>query len=109
MADPDWGVAPEAGEDAVFLSIEVTPGADRTQFPTGFNAWRGRLTARVAAPALAGRANEAVLAAVADFFRVPAARVHLVAGAASRQKRLRIDGLDAANASRRLREVLDGS
>jgi uncharacterized protein (TIGR00251 family) len=54
------------------------------------------LKVRVAAPAVDGKANAAVVAAVADALVVPARAVRLVAGAASRTKTLTVEGADAA-------------
>ena len=47
----------------------------------------------VAAPPEDGRANEAVVRVLADFFGVHRSQVALVSGASSRNKRFRIAGL----------------
>ncbi len=48
---------------------------------------------RLAAPAVDGRANAALLLALAKILDVPKASVELVAGATSRSKRVRVTGL----------------
>ena len=54
------------------------------------------LKVRVTAPAVDGKANAAVTAAVAGALGLPASAVRLVAGARSRTKTLAVDGADDA-------------
>jgi len=54
----------------------------------------GILRARVAAPAIEGAANQALLRLLADELEVPRRNVRLVAGAASRTKLVVIDDID---------------
>ena len=53
------------------------------------------LRARVAAPAIEGAANQALLRLLADELDIPKRDVRLVAGAASRTKLIVIEGVDA--------------
>jgi uncharacterized protein (TIGR00251 family) len=99
-----------AWEDAVHeaaggcsLDVEVTPGARSSAFPSGHNAWRGRLEARVRAPPEGGQANEELCALVADALGVPRPAVRMGAGATSRRKTLLVAGCRADEARRRLR------
>ena len=62
------------------------------------------LVVTVAAPAVDGKANEAVRRAVADAFGVRVRDVTVVSGERSRDKVLEIDGADAA----RLTTLLGG-
>jgi uncharacterized protein len=55
----------------------------------------GILRARVAAPAIEGAANQALLRLLADELDIPKRDVRLIAGAASRTKLIVIDGVDA--------------
>jgi len=71
---------------------------------TSFEADRRALVVVVAAPAVDGKANEAVRRAVAEAFGVRARDVTVVSGERSRDKVLEIDGADAA----RLAELLNG-
>lgn len=88
---PSWFRRTEAG--LLVLSIHAQPGARRTDAagPHG-NA----LKIRVAAPALEDRANEALIAFLAERFQVPKRQVTLVAGAKSREKRFEIAGSNVA-------------
>lgn len=63
----------------------------------------GMLKVRVAAPVESGRANRAVCALIGRELGLRAARVTVVAGMASRRKRVRVEGLDADEVAARLR------
>jgi uncharacterized protein YggU (UPF0235/DUF167 family) len=54
----------------------------------------GVLRAHVAAPAVAGAANQSLLRLLAGELDVPLRSVRLVAGAAGRQKLVVVDGVD---------------
>jgi uncharacterized protein YggU (UPF0235/DUF167 family) len=54
----------------------------------------GILRAHVAAPAVAGAANQSLLRLLAEELDVPRRSVRLVAGAAGRQKLVVIDGVE---------------
>lgn len=94
-ASPAWTVAVRDVAGGAALDVEVVPSAKESRFPTGFNPWRKRLTARVAAPPEDGRANEELARLVAAVLGVPAAAVSVVAGATQRQKTLAVAGLRA--------------
>lgn len=93
----------DVSDDGIVLRLHVQPGAGRT-------AVVGRhgtaLKVRVAAPPEGGRANEAVVALVATTLGVPAGQVELTSGATSRAKRVRVAGIDAEEAARRLDDAL---
>ena len=57
---------------------------------------------RVAAPPEHGRANEAVVGLLAERLSLPRRRVHVVSGQTAREKIVELDGIDAAEADRRL-------
>jgi len=65
--------------------------------------WMGEvLKVKVRAPALDGRANEALCAFVAGTLGLPKGAVTLLQGAKSRQKLLGVRGLDLADVRERL-------
>lgn len=82
----------------VELVVWVTPRASRNELSYADGALRVRLTA----PPHEGRANTALRRLVADCLDVPPTAVELTGGASSRQKTLRVGGLDEAQARRRL-------
>lgn len=81
------------------LRLRVAPGG-RISAVVGRHGdgWKLRV---VSAPER-GRANDEVLGVVAAALEIPRAAVRLVSGAASRDKVVEIDGLDAREADRRL-------
>lgn len=84
---------------ACTLELKVVPNAPRDEVA----GWLGAaLKVKVRAPALEGRANEALCAFLADHLGLPRRAVTLLHGDKSRQKVVRIDGLDAAALRQRL-------
>ncbi len=75
------------GPDLI-LDLRVQPNARRNGF--ALEGGGAGLEARVASPAVEGRANEALVALLAEAFGVPRSRVLIEQGAAARRKRLRI-------------------
>jgi len=73
----------------VILELHVQPGAKRSEFAGEHG---GRMKLRLAAPAVEGKANEALVEFLADYFGVPKRNVRITAGLRSRQKRVVIDG-----------------
>jgi hypothetical protein len=71
------------------FAVHVQPGARRSEVAGRHG---DRLKIRIAAPALDGRANDALVAFVADHLRVPKARITLVKGERSREKLLAVSG-----------------
>jgi uncharacterized protein len=57
---------------------------------------------RLAAPPVEGAANEALVAFLSDALGVPRRSIAIVSGEKSRDKRVRIEGLDEAAARERL-------
>lgn len=84
MNTPAWlGVS---GDDVV-LSLHVQPGAKRTELAGEHGE---ALKVRLGAPPVDGKANDCLIAFVAESLGVPKSRVILEAGLTSRTKRLRI-------------------
>lgn len=59
----------------------------------------GALKAKVKAPPVAGKANLALLDLIAEALGVPPARVTLISGEQSRNKRIRVAGVDGPTAA----------
>jgi uncharacterized protein (TIGR00251 family) len=71
----------------VILELHVQPGASRSEF-AGHHG--DRLKVRLAARAVDGKANEALVKFLAEHYGVPRSRVRILSGAKSRQKRVEI-------------------
>jgi uncharacterized protein (TIGR00251 family) len=74
----------------VILELHVQPGASRTEFAGRHGE---RLKLRLAARALDGKANEALVAFLAEHYKVPKRNVRIASGLKSRRKRVIIDGV----------------
>ena len=86
-------------EPTTRLRLRVSPGSRRGEIAGRHGeAWKIRVTA---APER-GRANDAVLRLLSSVLRVPAGKLSVVSGHASRDKVVELRGLDAAEATRRL-------
>ena len=95
MAKPPPNPAPPS----CTLAIKAIPGAPRNEVC----GWLGEaLKVKIHAPPVEGRANEALVEFLAEALGVHRRAVKLVRGDLSRQKLVRIDGLDLAEAKRRL-------
>ena len=74
----------------MILELHVQPGARRSEF-AGRHGERIKL--RLAAPAVEGKANAALIEFLADYFGVPRRNVTIVSGVKSRRKRVAIEGV----------------
>ncbi len=82
------------------LELKVIPNAPRNEIA----GWLGTaLKVKVHAPALEGRANDELLDFLAETLGLPRRSVTLLRGDKSRQKLVRITGLDAAGVQARLK------
>ncbi len=93
----DWLRATDNG---VILSVHAQPGAKRSEV-SGLHGTA--LKIRLAAPAVDGKANAALLAFLARLLDVPRAAISLESGHNSRHKTLRIDGAPLDTRQRLLR------
>ena len=79
--------------------MRVQPHASRSEVV----GWQGEvLRVRVAAPPEGGRANEALLELLARRLDLAPSRLHLLRGARSREKVVRVEGVDVATLRHRL-------
>jgi hypothetical protein len=74
----------------VILELHVQPGASRSEFAGRHGE---RIKIRLAAPALEGKANAALIEFLAGHYGVPKRNVRIAAGLKSRRKRVVIEGL----------------
>jgi uncharacterized protein len=88
-----------AVKDGVTLAVRVQPGAKKTAivgiYGEGATA---QLKIAVNAPPIDGRANEALIAFLAEFFSLPRSAIALTSGASSRSKVFLLRGISLAQA-----------
>lgn len=89
------------------FAIRVKPGASRTAVGGGYGD-PPALVVAVGAPAVDGRANEAVLRALSEAFDVRPRDVRIVSGHSGRTKRVEVAVPDTAAAEQRLSSLLAG-
>jgi uncharacterized protein len=81
------------------LRLRVVPGATRSRVVGRYgDAWKVRVTA----PPEGGRANEAVLAVLAEALDVSRRDLELISGRSSRDKVVALDGMTSEAAEERL-------
>ena len=79
--------------DGCSLVIRLHPGAKKNAI---IGLHNGALKLSLNAPPVDGKANEALIAFIAEQINVPRSKIALIAGATSRSKTLRITGKSAA-------------
>jgi hypothetical protein len=83
----------------VLIDVRVVPRASKA----GVAGTRdGALLVRLNAPPVEGAANEELIALFAKLLEVPRKAVTIVSGERGRLKRVRVDGVDLADAARAL-------
>jgi uncharacterized protein len=75
---------------AVIFNVRVQPRASKDEIA---GEMAGALKIRLRAPALEGRANEALIEFLADLLKTPKGAVRILSGERSRVKRLEIRGV----------------
>lgn len=88
--------------DGCTLKVRVHPGAKKDAV-MGLHG--GSVKIALSAPPVDGRANEALIAFLAEKVGLPRGRISLVAGATSRSKMLRVTGKSAADVAAALLPV----
>jgi uncharacterized protein (TIGR00251 family) len=73
----------------LILELHVQPGAARSEFAGKHG---DRIKVRLAARAVDGKANKALVDFLASHYGVPKRSVRILSGLKSRQKRVQIDG-----------------
>ena len=92
-----------SGAPKTRLRLRVAPGAARAAVVGryGDDAWK----VRVAPAPERGKANDAVLALLADTLAIPPASISLVSGGSSRDKLVELSGLTPEEIDRRLAQA----
>jgi len=97
-----------AAAAGVTLAVRAQPGAKKTAIVGIYGeGTTAQLKVAVQAPPLEGRANEALIAFLADIFDLPKSAVTLVSGEMSRNKVFLLRGMTMALATAALAKRMD--
>ena len=83
-------IAVSVRDGAAVFRVRVQPRARRDEIA---GEWEGAVKVRLRAPATENRANEALIAFLAQVLRIPKAAVRILAGERSRAKRVEVSGV----------------
>ncbi|HEU5217501.1 MAG TPA: DUF167 domain-containing protein [Gemmatimonadales bacterium] len=89
----------ETTSDGIRIQLHIQPRASRTELAGRFGE---ALKVRLKSPPVDGAANQELVRFIAEVLRVPRARVELLAGHTGRRKTVRVTGIGAKDAERRL-------
>lgn len=89
----------KATKDGAVLTLHIQPGAKKTEI-VGLHG--EALKIRLAAPPVDGKANDCLLAFLAERLGVARSRLELLSGASSRAKRVKVGAGDTAVIAARL-------
>lgn len=96
---------PQTGLFALF-SVHLQPNASRDQLVELRED--GMVKIKIKAPAVEGKANRALIQYLHDILNVPVSRIQIIRGELSRDKVIRIDGMDADQLNKHLELILKG-
>jgi uncharacterized protein (TIGR00251 family) len=81
-------------KDGSVIDFEVSPGSKSVEVPSGYNQWRKRIEVRLKAQPEKGKANDELIRALADIFKIPSTSVG-ASGATNSRKTVLIRGISA--------------
>jgi len=81
------------GQKGAALAIRVTPRSSKNEITEIMND--GTIRVRLTAPPVEGKANEALVAFLAEVLDIPKSRIEIVAGETGRDKLVSVLGMDA--------------
>ncbi len=88
-----------ATKDGITLAVRALPGAKKTAIAGVYGAdATAQLKVAVNSPPIEGRANEALIAFLAEFFSLPKSSIELTSGKSSRSKVFLLRGISLAQA-----------
>ena len=92
------------GNDTI-IDLDVTPGSKNTEVPSGYNEWRNRIHARLAAKAVGGKANKQLINELSEIFGINQSLIQL-SGETSTKKTVKLIGITRKDAIHALRPLL---
>ncbi|MGA9138945.1 MAG: DUF167 domain-containing protein [Methanocella sp.] len=97
-----------ATKDGAVIDFEVSPGSKSAEVPSGYNHWRKRIEVRLKAQPEKGKANDELIKALSDIFKVPSTSVEIASGATNSRKSVLVRGVSAEAAAKVLEGRLNG-
>jgi hypothetical protein len=89
----------ETTGDGLRIRLHIQPRASRTELAGAFG---DALKVRLKSPPVDGAANDELLRFLAEMLRVPRGHIELTAGPSGRRKTVRVVGVGAEDAAKRL-------
>ena len=89
----------KSAANATLLSVRIQPRASKNEL---VHMEGGKVKIRLTAPPVDGAANEALVRYLSDFLSVPKSQIEIVSGHSSRDKVVRIGGLNREDVERLL-------
>ena len=80
------------GTGGAAIAVKITPRAKKNEISEVLED--GTVKIKLTAAPVEGKANQELVAFLADFFKLPASKIEIVAGQTSRNKLIAIAGLD---------------
>jgi uncharacterized protein len=112
LPSKDWKSPPENPKVSTMgeLHCKLVPNARKSEILGWEEDPGGRplLKIRLAAPALEGKANRALISFLSEILDTPKGKIELVQGEKSRTKRLRFETLGAEELHARVNRILNG-
>jgi len=93
-----------SSKDGSVIDFEVSPGSKSLEVPSGYNQWRRRIEVRLKAQPEKGKANDELIKALSDLFKIPSTSIEITSGATNSRKSILVHGISAEAAA----EVLGG-
>jgi uncharacterized protein len=94
-------------KDGITLAVRAQPGAKKSAIVGIYGEGESaQLKIAVNAPPIEGRANEALIAFLAEFFSLPKSAIALTSGTSSRSKVFQLRGISIAQAEAKIKATL---
>lgn len=101
---PEWLLSHPRGTR---ILVHAQPGARKSGIAGLHGDSPPRLKLKLHAPAVDGKANEALIAFFSALFGIPCSRTHLLRGEKSREKEVLLEGVDPTEAALVLNPALE--
>lgn len=91
----DYSSAILETDTGIIITFDVSAGAKREVFPSGYNPWRHAIGISVKTPPIEGKANKAIISLLSDVFKISKQQITILSGATSSIKRVQIEDLSS--------------